>query len=117
MVLDKKRLKAHLVEQYARQLDEMLDQIDEGQALHLTEIEEMALKLRREVGQDVVETLTENESGQRQQAVDVVCRECQHTMHFKGRKKKWFKTRSGEVQLERAYYYCHQCRKGHFPPR
>lgn len=61
-----------------------------------------------------METLAEHESNP--QAVDVVCPECQHRMRFKGRKKKWFKTRSGDVQLERPYYYCDLCRKGHFPP-
>jgi hypothetical protein len=115
MSLDKKSLKAHLLAQYASQLDEMLDKMEEGQALHLTEIEDMALKLRQEVGKDVTETLAVNEGNQH--LVDVSCPECHHLMRSKGRKKKWFKTRSGDVQIERPYYYCNDCRKGHFPPR
>lgn len=63
----------------------MLEQIEAGQLLHLTEIEEMALKLRYKVGQDVVETLAMNES--RKQEVEVVCSECHHKMRFKGRKR------------------------------
>lgn len=114
MPLDKTTLKAQLVAQYVRQVDELLEQIEDGQALHLNEIEAMALKIRHEVGQDVVETLVERES--RKQAVEVICPVCQQRMHYKGRKKKWFKTRSGEVNVERSYYYCDPCRKGHFPP-
>jgi hypothetical protein len=114
MVLDKKTLKAHLLAEYALQLDGVLEQIEDDQRLNLNEIEEMALKVRQEVGQTLTQTLAGEESGQ--QAVEVVCRECQQVMRYKGRKRKWLKTRSGDVQIERPYYYCEQCHKGYFPP-
>ena len=114
MPLDKKVLKARLLERYAVQLDEMLDQLDGDERLHLTEIEEMALKLRQEVGASITGELAVNES--QRQAVDVVCPECQAPMRCKGRKAKWVKTRTGDVQVERPYYYCEPCATGHFPP-
>jgi len=114
MLLDKKTLKAHLLAEYAIQLDGVLEQIEDDQRLNLSEIEEMALKVRQEVGQTITQTLAGEESAQ--QEVEVVCQECQQVMGYKGRKRKWLKTRSGDVQIERPYYYCEQCRKGYFPP-
>lgn len=114
MPLDKKALKARLLERYASQLDEMLEQWEGDDQHHLTEIEEMGLKLRQQVGQSVTEALAVNES--QKQEVDVACPTCQGVMRYKGRKRKWMKTRTGDVQIERPYYYCEQCRTGHFPP-
>ena len=64
MPLDKKALKAKLLHQYADQLDEVLDQIDEKHRFHISEIEEIALDLRQDVGEDVTEAL-EKHSGRR----------------------------------------------------
>ena len=102
MPLDKKTLKAYWLGQYASQLDERLQQVEAGQGLHLSQIEARALKLRREGGQEVREALAVHESSQ--QEVDGACPECQRVMRYKGRKRKWLKTGSGEVQVERAYY-------------
>ena len=115
MPLDKKALKARLLERYTSQLDEMLEQLEVDKALNLTEIEEIALELRYQVGQSTTEALAVNAS--QQQEVDVFCPSCQERMRYKGRKRKWIKTRSGDVQIERPYYYCEACRTGHFPPR
>lgn len=115
MPLDRKALKARLLERYAVQLDEMLDQLESKERLHLTEIEEMALKLRQEVGESITEELAVNES--QKQETDVACPECQQNMRYKGRKEKWMKTRTGDMRVERPYYYCEQCGRGHFPPR
>ncbi len=43
MSLDKKALKAKLLEQYQTHLDEVLDQLDEGHRFHISEIEDLAL--------------------------------------------------------------------------
>lgn len=114
MSLDKKALKARLLEQYTKQLDEIIDQLDADKTLNLTEIEEMALGLRYQVGQSTTEALATHAS--QQQEVDVYSPSCQVRMRSKGRKRKWMKTRSGDVQIERPYYYCEKCRTGHFPP-
>lgn len=44
------------------------------------------------------------------------CPECGQEMHYKGLKSKQVVTETGEVTLERAYYYCETCRSGFFPP-
>jgi hypothetical protein len=115
MSVDKKALKKRLLERYEVQLDEMLEQIEDEKSLHLTEIEEMALQVRQAVGASITEELAVTES--QKQAVDVACPECQQNMRYKGRKPKWMKTRSADVRVERAYYYCATCKQGHFPPR
>jgi len=45
-----------------------------------------------------------------------VCGECGREMHYKGHKKRHIVSSTGEVTLERAYYYCERCRRGYFPP-
>lgn len=115
MHLDKEALRLRLLEQYTKQLDEALEQLEVEQALDLTEIEEFALKLRHQVGQSTTEALAVVNASQ-QQAVDVYCPSCQARTRYKGRKKKWIKTRCGAVQVKRPYYYCEHCRTGHFPP-
>ncbi len=106
--------KERLLKQLERRLDEMLDEITEDQLLHITEIEEMTLKARAEMGRLMTQALVEI-----QDEVPVPgpqCPTCQQEMHYKGRKKKGLETRSGSVEIERAYYYCPPCKQGHFPP-
>lgn len=114
MPLDKKALKARLLKRYSEQLDELLEQVDEEKRLQLTEIEEMALQTRQDVGQSITEELATKESQKRE--VEAPCPECQKRMRYKGVKKKWIKTRTGDIQIERPYYYCEHCGIGHFPP-
>lgn len=110
----KEALKARLLAQYEAQLDRLLDELEDQPALTLTEIEDLALKTRGQVGQAVTQGLVELE------AKPVVpgpnCPDCQTEMHYKGQKRKRVRTRSGEVALERPYYYCDLCRRGYFPP-
>ena len=115
MPLDKKALKARLLKRYSEQLDEILEQVDGDKRLHLTEIEDMALQARQDVGQSITEELAINESQKRE--VAVACPECRKLMRYKGTKRKWIKTRTGDVQVDRPYYYCEHCKTGHFPPR
>jgi uncharacterized protein with PIN domain len=114
MPLDKEALKAQLVAQYMAHLDALLEQVETESELDLTAIEELALKLRQNVGQDATQVLAQRES--EKSAVDVLCPECQEVMRTKGRKGKWVKTRSGTIRVERDYYYCDHCQRGHFPP-
>lgn len=113
MPLDKDKLKAQLLEKYSDQLDRMLADLDKPERLHLTEIEDAALKVRQQVSQAITQGLSEHES--QLTDVDVCCPDCQKVARYKGKKKKWIKTRSGEIQVERGYWYCPNCRTGFFP--
>ncbi len=95
-------------------VDEALSKARKGKALSLSEIEDIALGVRAKVGQEVAQALV------REQAVVSVpgptCPQCGREMHYKGLKKRRVVSRSGEVDWERAYYYCEECRRGFFPP-
>ncbi len=41
--------------------------------------------------------------------------ECGGSAEFKGYRKRWIKTLHGEVEIERAYYRCRDCRRGYIP--
>jgi DNA-directed RNA polymerase subunit RPC12/RpoP len=44
------------------------------------------------------------------------CAECGQEMRYKGLKERGLATSVGEIDLERAYFYCPDCRQGFFPP-
>lgn len=109
------RKRAFLAE-IEKMVDEMLEWEEEHPTPTLTEIEELALKLRRQFGQQVAEFLV-----QRQEAVrpvpGPVCPECGQEMRYKWRGKRRIESRVGSLEMERGYYYCERCQKGIFPPR
>jgi hypothetical protein len=95
-------------------VEEALKSAEKGKALSLREIEDIALAVRGKVGQEVTQALA-NKQG-RVEVPGPVCEECGQEMHYKGQKKRRVVSRSGEVDWERAYYYCERCRRGFFPP-
>jgi hypothetical protein len=110
----KEALKARLLAQYEAELDTMLEQVKDEPSLDLDQIEDLALGVRGQVGQAVAQGLVELEA--KTAVPGPVCAGCQREMHYKGMKKRRVRTRSGEVVVERAYYYCDRCRQGCFPP-
>lgn len=110
----KESLKARLLRQYEAQLDALLATLDPQEELHLTEIEEAALALRQRVGADITQALAETQT--RLSAAAVACPGCGVAMRYKGNKRRHLRSRSGEITVQRAYYYCPTCRRGHFPP-
>jgi hypothetical protein len=107
-------IKAELLAKYEVMLDEVLSQGETKAGLTMTDIEELALGTRAEVGKQVTAALLESQGepsipGPR-------CPSCGQEMRYKGRKQRYLRTRSGEVEMARAYYYCPRCRRGYFPP-
>lgn len=45
----------------------------------------------------------------------MVCPQCQGHARFLGHRPKTFTTLNGDVAVERAYYHCDGCHRGHFP--
>jgi hypothetical protein len=107
-------IKAELLAKYEAILYDVLRQGAAKDGLTLTDIEELALRSRAEVGEQVTAALLENRSGQ--SVLGPRCPSCGQEMRYKGEKHRYLRTRSGDVELERAYYYCPQCRQGLFPP-
>lgn len=114
MSSEKKRLKAELLEKYGQRLDKLFEELDPDEEIHLTEIEEAALAIRQELSRDLTQSLANRQS--KVSSPEEVCPKCGGMMHNKGRKKKHVRSRSGDIDLERPYYYCAKCQSGHFPP-
>lgn len=111
---DHHALKVRLLAQFEQQVDAVLARLDDETPLTLDEIEELALKARGEVGQDLTQALAETETGA--SLYHPACPHCQQEMRYKGQKRKVIRTLSGEIAIKRPYYYCYHCRQGLFPP-
>jgi hypothetical protein len=114
MKQDTKGLKVQLLAAYEKRLDEMLLGLDEDRPLDLGEIEDLALRVRAQAGQDMTQALVDRETGT--EVPGPPCPVCGKEMAYKGHKRKCVRTRSGEVKMNRPYYYCPACRQGLFPP-
>ena len=106
-------IKGELLARYEALLDEMLSQGEVQAGLTMTDIEELALRTRAEVGKQVTAALVESQS--ERSVPGPCCPNCGQEMRYKGQKHRYLRTRGGEVELERACYYCPTCRRGIFP--
>ncbi len=115
--MDEKRAtkKARLMAKAEKLIDEYLAWEERHTQPALTEIEDIALKLRKELGEEIAQMALENHRG-RKPVPGPKCPECGQEMHFKGEKGAQVESRVGELVLERGYYYCSACKKGIFPP-
>ena len=108
-------LEAELLAEAKEVIGELLDWHEETKAPTLTQIEDAVLKLRKRLGERVTETVIEEQEAVRP-VPGPACPTCGREMHYKDMKETIIEARSGEVALERAYYYCKRCRCGLFPP-
>jgi len=109
------QMKAELLAEAEVVIDELLDWHENRQEPTLTQLEEVILKLRKQLSQRMAEIVLRD-----QEAIQPVmvppCPTCGQKMHYKGMKGVTIESRLGPLQLERGYYYCHHCRSGLFPP-
>jgi hypothetical protein len=111
---NKQTLKAQLLARCEEELDRALARLDNEAPMDLDEIEEIALKARAKISAEITQALAARAS-----AAPVhppACPECGQMCVYKGEKSKVVRTRSGDICLKRAHYYCPQCHKGFFPP-
>lgn len=108
-------LKAELLVAAEEVIDELLEWHERSEAPTLTEIEDVVLDLRKRVGERMEQAVIEE-----QETIHPVpgpaCPTCGREMHYKGMKKLTVSGRTGDTELERAYFYCDRCRRGLFPP-
>jgi len=99
---------------YEAALDEALAKAGPVEVMKLSGIEDLAMAVGEKVEEQVSRALAEAEG--MQVVPGPQCPGCGREMRYKGQKKRYMETRSGRVELERAYYYCKHCRRGIFPP-
>lgn len=109
-------VKAELLKQAEVLIDELLDWNDQTQAPDLTQIEDVVLKLRKQLGEQLALAVIETQDNQRP-SPGPRCPSCQQEMRYKDVKAHTVESRVGTLQLKRGYYYCPTCRTGLFPPR
>jgi hypothetical protein len=114
MRLERTELRARLLAEAEAAIDRLLAEGSKKEELVLSDVE----RLVRKAGQRIVERLTaEIVAEEAPRAEDRICPDCGRKMRYKGHKGRDLVTETGELHLERAYYYCESCRKGFFPPR
>ncbi len=82
----------------------------------LKQIEEIALRLRKEIGQEIAQMAVE-EQEERRPVPGPACPKCGREMRYKGEKATQVESRAGRLEVERGHYYCAECRESFFPPR
>jgi hypothetical protein len=107
--------RARLMAKAEKLIDEYLAWEENHPRPDLTQIEDIALKLRKELGKEIAQIALEDQ-GERRPVPGPKCPECGKEMHYKGEKGDQVESRVGGLALERGYYYCSACKKGLFPP-
>ena len=115
MKRSREKLKAEFMAAAEALFDELMVWDEQTQKPDLTQIEEIVLKLRKRFGEQLAQQVLLRQE-QRQPAEKVPCPQCAGEMVSKGLKGNQVETRIGNLQLERGYYYCPQCKQGFFPP-
>lgn len=115
MKLTREQKKAKLMARLEKAVEELLDWEEQTEKPNLTQIEDIVLKLRKQVGEEMAdEVLTE--LGGQAPVPGPACPECGREMRYKGRHAKQLESRAGEMEYERGYYACPDCDEGFFPP-
>lgn len=109
-------VKAELLQKAELLIDQLLEWNDQTQAPDLTQIEEIVLKLRKQLGEQMALAVMDAQETKRP-SPGPLCPSCQKEMHYKDVKANTVDSRVGTLRLERGYYYCQTCRTGLFPPR
>ena len=114
MTVDNEELKARLMAEAEKAIEELLAGRSEKEELTLSDIE----RLVRRAGQGVMEGFTgELVEVEAQKPQSQTCPRCGRKARYKGEKGRDLVAETGETRLERAYYYCPKCGEGFFPPR
>jgi len=82
---------------------------------NLTEMEDVILKLRKELGEEMAQMILDEQT-ERKPVPGPNCPKCGEEMRYKGQKGNQVESRVGLLEVERGYYYCPKCKESVFPP-
>lgn len=109
------QMKAELLAEAEVAIDGLLHWSEGMPAPTLMELEEAVLELRKRLGRRMAEIVLKEQEAARP-VPGPRCPTCGREMRYKGMKEVTVESRLGPLRVERAYYYCHHCRCGLFPP-
>ena len=101
----KEEKRARLLAKATQAIDEYLAWEEQHAAPDLTQIEDIALKLRKDFGQEIAQVAIENQAS-RTPVPGPKCAKCGKEMRYKGQKETGVGSRTGNLKVERGYYYC-----------
>lgn len=96
-------------------IKQFLDWEEQAAKPDLTEIEDVVLKLRQDLGEQMAEVAISDQEAT-QPVEGVRCPECGEPMRNKGLKDLEVESRLGKLAVARGYYHCARCQSGLFPP-
>lgn len=109
------QLKAEMVEEFEREVDEVLAWQEEHPKFRLIELEEYLLKVGQKITSGLAKRVVEQKDS-KQPVEAPECETCGQRMRYKGQKRKRVISQVGEVEIERGHYWCRKCGSGVFPP-
>jgi hypothetical protein len=115
MSVSKAEKRAQLLAKAEAAIEVYLEWEETHPAPNLMEIEEIALKVRKEFGQAIAQIALDTQPAQTP-VPGPPCAQCGQEMRYKGQKTTQVESRTGPLKVERGYYYCPQCQAGFFPP-
>ncbi len=113
--MDKDELKARLLAEAEKAIDEMLAEKPAAGTMSLADIERLALKSGAQFEASVLKEFGQEES-EVESTHEQICERCGSRMQRRGRSGRQVRTEVGATQLERAYYVCPDCGASLFPP-
>ena len=116
MKAQRAEVKGKLMQQAELLIDQLLDWNEHTTRPTLTQIEDIVLQLRKQLGEQMALAVIDSQEAKRP-TPGPRCLACQREMHYKDVKDNTVDSRVGTLPLERGYYYCETCRTGLFPPR
>ena len=115
MTENKEEKRVWMLAKASQIIDEYLAWEEKNPRPDLMQIEDIALKLRKEFGQEIAQLAIENQEA-RTPAPGPRCAKCGKEMRYKGKKRTDVESRTGRLKVDRGYYYCPGCKESLFPP-
>ncbi len=110
----REQMRKELMAEAESAIDEFLTWREGSAPPTLTEVEDIVLKLRGQLGKRMVEILAEGEEAT-QPAEAPLCPQCRGRLRYRGQKGVTVESRAGTLRVQRGYYHCQQCGSGFFP--
>ena len=113
MTKQKVELSKELEEEVKKRIGQVVEEASRRESLTLGAIEQLAERAGRAITQELTAALVEEEA---RRVEAPACPKCGGKMRYKGKKKRDVVSKTGELQVNRDYYYCETCQTGFFPP-